>query len=322
MSELHAVEKVRTVIPGPSGFYGISIPSTSLAQSKRFLAEVLCGELLEERDDQVQVRFNDFVITAESQEGGVIKPYLEQPHIAFDVTPEAYMGLRKRLHAYGVPTTKPWGRMGKPYALTYFRDPTGNQYEFFSPKGEGTLEKAYGGRRGGNYVIDFPALSYDRLEEPADGGRDLPVTPPSGFNHNTSAVRDLPEAKRFVVHVLGGDVFHNEPAHVTAWVGGFAYGVAPQKEGWTLPDCASPRVTFTVKPDEMDPMRSHLTAFGIPLSDIFSDDGTNARLYFRDPSGNVLELLCTQDYAGTTRRDYSPDIKALLYDTWNDPGKA
>ena len=197
MSELQTEERVRADAPRPSGFYGITVPSSDLRQSKRFLVDVLCGKLLEENAKRVRVDFTNFIITAEPQQGGVIKPYLEQPHIAFDVTPEAYAGLRDRLHAHGVPTTKAWGRMGKPYALTYFRDPTGNQYEFFSPEGT-TLEKVYGGRRGGNYVIDFPALAYDGLKEPVSGGMGLPFTPPSGFNHNTSAVRDLHEAKRFV----------------------------------------------------------------------------------------------------------------------------
>jgi catechol 2,3-dioxygenase-like lactoylglutathione lyase family enzyme len=313
MSEIHTEERVQSDSPRPSGFYGITVPSSDLQQSKRFLVDVLCGKLLEENARRVRVDFTNFIITAEPQEGGVIKPHLEQPHIAFDVTPEAYAGLRERLHAHGVPTTKPWGRMGKPYALTYFRDPSGNQYEFFSPEGT-TLEKVYGGRRGGDYVIDFPALAYDGLKDPANGGKDLPFTPPTGYNHNTSAVRELAEAKHFVVHVLGGDVFHNEPAHVTAWVGGFAYGVAPQAEGWTLPECVSPRFTFTVKPDEMDPMRRHLDSFGIPTSDVVTEDGTDARLYFRDPSGNMLELLCLNGYQGKTRSDFTLDPRELLYD--------
>ena len=319
MSEVQTKERVQADTPRPSGVYGLTIPSSDLEQSKQFLVGVMCGKLLEDNAKRVRVGFTNFIITAEPQEGGVIKPHLEQPHLAFDVTPEAYAGLRQRLHAHGVPTTKPWGRLGKPYALTYFRDPTGNQYEFFSPEGT-TLEKSYGGRRGGDYVIDFPALAYDGLKPPADGGRDLPVTPPTGYNHHTSSVRELHEGKRFLIHVLGGDVFHNEPKHVTAWVGGYAYGVAPQAEGWTLPECASPRFTFTVKPHEMDPMRRHLDSFGIPTSDVASETGTDARLYFRDPSGNMLELLCPNGYAGKKNGNYKLNPQGLLYDRWNDPG--
>ena len=249
----------------------------------------------------------------------MIQPYLEQPHLAFTVTPEAYAGLRERMHAYGVQTTKVWGRMTKPYALTYFRDPTGNQYELFSPEGT-HLEKSYGGRRGGDYVIDFPALSYEKIIEPENGVADLPHTPPSGFNHLTTAVRDLDEAHRFLIHVLGGDVFHDQPAHVTAWVGGFAYGVAPQDEGWTLPECAAPRFTFIVDPEDLLPMKQHIESFGIPTHDICSHDGIDAWMFFRDPSGNMLELLCPEGFEGETRRDLKVDIRDLLYNSWKDPG--
>ena len=63
MSELQTEERVRADGPRPSGFYGITVPSSDLEQSKRFLVGVLCGKLLEENSKRVRVGFTDFIIT-------------------------------------------------------------------------------------------------------------------------------------------------------------------------------------------------------------------------------------------------------------------
>ncbi len=70
-----------------------------------------------------------------------------------------------------------------------------------------------------------------------------------------------------------------------------------------------------------------LEAFGIPTHDVATHDGTDAWMYFRDPSDNLWELNCPRGFAGPTRRtpsaggDFTVDVKALSYRTWKDPGK-
>ena len=50
-------------------------------------------------------------------------------------------------------------------------------------------------------------------------------------------------------------------------------------------------------------------------------------MYFRDPTGNLWELYCERGFTGSVRRtpsaggDYVPDLPALSYEHWNDPGR-
>jgi len=65
----------------------------------------------------------------------------------------------------------------------------------------------------------------------------------------------------------------------------------------------------------------------VPTHDICTRNGRDASMYFRDPSGNLFELYCESGFAGEVRRaasaggDYAPDVRALNYASWNDPGR-
>ena len=65
----------------------------------------------------------------------------------------------------------------------------------------------------------------------------------------------------------------------------------------------------------------------MPTSDVFTRNGTDAAIYYRDPTGNLWELNCEHGYSGNVRRtpsaggDYRADLKALCYDRWNDPAR-
>ncbi len=101
--------------------------------------------------------------------------------------------------------------MNRPHALMYFRDPSGNEFELFCPSGFNAVPLRFGSRAGGDYVIDFAALCYSKLQKPAPG-TDLPAVGPGGYNHMTLPVRDMHEAKRFFVAALGGTVAFERPA--------------------------------------------------------------------------------------------------------------
>jgi catechol 2,3-dioxygenase-like lactoylglutathione lyase family enzyme len=139
--------------------------------------------------------------------------------------------------------------------------------------------------------------------------------------------KDLEQSKRFLTEVFGGEVVIDNPSHVTVVVGGAEIGNGKQPEGgWTAPDAEYPHYTLSVGPEELLPLKERLENYGVPTSDVFTLNGTDAAIYYRDPTGNLWELSCARGYSGSARRtpsaggDYRPDLKALCYDRWNDPG--
>jgi hypothetical protein len=67
----------------------------------------------------------------------------------------------------------------------------------------------------------------------------------------------------------------------------------------------------------------------VPTSNLWTRRGIEALLFFRDPSGNVIELYCEEGYKGADRLPKGPprghgtvvDIDALGYDAWKRPAR-
>ena len=143
----------------------------------------------------------------------------------------------------------------------------------------------------------------------------------------TLPVRDMHEAKRFFVAALGGTVAFERPQHITVIVGGAEIGLSSESGGWTAADAEYPHYTLLVKSADMIPLRERVESYGVPTSDVWSRNGIDAVMYFRDPSGTLWELYCESGFSGAVRRgvsaggDYIPDATALNYDTWKDPAK-
>jgi len=325
-SQAAQLQEARIEAPTPSGLSHIAIPSRDLNQSKQFFVDVLGGNLTVDEPALARVGFGKFAIVLAPQSGGATPAHAEYPHYAFTVAPEDFMGIKRRLEAFGVPTHDPWGRMNRPHALMYFRDPSGNQFELFCPSGFNAVPLRLGSRAGGDYVIDFAALGYGNLQKPAIESA-LPNVGPGGYNHMTLPMRDMHEAKRFFVNVLGGTVAFERPEHITVIVGGAEIGLSPEAGGWTAADAEYPHYTFFVKSADMIPLRERLESYGVPTSHVWSRNGIEYAMYFRDPSGALWELYCESGFKGATRRgvsaggDYVPDVKALNYDAWKDPEK-
>jgi catechol 2,3-dioxygenase-like lactoylglutathione lyase family enzyme len=311
-------------IPTPSAFSHISLPSRDIGQSKRFFTEVLGGELIED-EPNVKVQLGSFKVALGLQDGGATAPHREHPHYAFTVPPENFLALKLRLEAYGVPTHEPWTRAGSPCALMYFRDPSGNQFEMYCSSGFTDLPLRVGARAGGDYTIPFPSLVYRELKDPGVGA---PSVRFADFNHMTIPSKDLQESKRFLKEIFGGEVTIDHPSHVTVKVAGAEIGNGgPLDGGWTEPDAEYPHYTFLVAPENMVPLKERLESYGVPTSDVFTRTGTDASVYYRDPTGNLWELCCQRGFAGSARRtraaggDYAPDLRSLCYGGWNDPGQ-
>lgn len=325
-SQAAQLQEAKMQVPTPCGLSHIAIPSRDLDQSKQFFVDVLGGELSLDEPALVRVRFGNFAIVLAPQSDGATPAHAEYPHYAFTVAPEDFMGIKQRLEAFGVPTHDPWGRMNRPHALMYFRDPSGNEFELFCPSGFNAVPLRFGSRAGGDYVIDFAGLCYSKLQKPAPG-TDLPTVGPGGYNHMTLPVRDMHEAKRFFVAALGGTVAFERPEHITVIVGGAEIGLSSESGGWTAADAEYPHYTLLVKSADMIPLKQRLETYAVPTSDLWSRNGSDTAMYLRDPSGTLWELYCESGFQGVVRRgvsaggDYKPDVKALNYETWRDPRK-
>ena len=115
------------------------------------------------------------------------------------------------------------------------------------------------------------------------------------FNHASIPVKDLEESKRFYSKVLGGENVRDlAPGFAEVEVGGATIGLSQQKSGWTGRDAEYPHYAFTMAPEEFYPFVEHLKSCGIPTPGPWTRHGVEALMYFRDPSGNLLELYCPE----------------------------
>ncbi|HEX9879936.1 MAG TPA: VOC family protein [Candidatus Binatia bacterium] len=122
------------------------------------------------------------------------------------------------------------------------------------------------------------------------------------FNHTSIPVRDLEEAKRFYSEVLGGENVRDLAlgfAEVT--LGGATIGLSQQKSGWTGRDAEYPHYAFTMDPDDFYPFIKNLKAHGVPTHEPWTRHGIEALMYFRDPSGNLMEIYCPKGLKGVDK---------------------
>lgn len=145
--------------PRFSGFAHASLYCADLDQAKRFYTQVLGGELIHDVDGFAEVRLAGVIIGLAVRPGSVTARDAEYPHYAFFAEAEDFLPMVNWLRQNGVVTTEPWTRDGIK-GLLYFRDPAGNLLEMYCWRIEAAAGFARGARQGGDYAIDFAALSY------------------------------------------------------------------------------------------------------------------------------------------------------------------
>ncbi len=152
------------------------------------------------------------------------------------------------------------------------------------------------------------------------------TTPPprfAGFSHVSVPVRDVDQACRFWMEVLGAqpviNLRHEQFAEVR--IGGVILGFSKQPTGWTGRSAEFPHYAFFIEPDQMVPVKERLESSGVPTHSIWTRNQVEALMYFRDPSGNLFELYCTSGFRdvemlprGGAKGDYVPDLAALNYE--------
>jgi len=145
----------------------------------------------------------------------------------------------------------------------------------------------------------------------------------SGISHMSIPCRDLDESKRFYTEVMGGELVHDVAGFAEVRVTNVIIGLSEQPEGWTGRNAEYPHYAFFAEAEDFLPMVDWLRQNGVKTSEPWTRDGIKGLLYFRDPSGNLLEMYCPKiKEAATFARgkkqggSYEIDFSALNYQ-WN-----
>jgi catechol 2,3-dioxygenase-like lactoylglutathione lyase family enzyme len=144
----------------------------------------------------------------------------------------------------------------------------------------------------------------------------------AALSHISIPVRDRAEATRFFVDVLGAEITLQNPAFTEVRVAATIIGLSEQKSGWTAPDAEFPHYAFEVPPLDFEPLKARLDAAGVKTHPIWTRHGVEALMYFRDPSGNLFELYCTEGFPNAQSLphaqgwggDFRPPVADLSYD--------
>jgi catechol 2,3-dioxygenase-like lactoylglutathione lyase family enzyme len=147
------------------------------------------------------------------------------------------------------------------------------------------------------------------------------------FSHISVPCRDIAEGKRFYTKVLGGAVQIDTPDFVGLHVFGADIGIGSVGTTFIGHDSEYPHFAFFAGPDEMLQMKAWLARCGIPSSNFWTRHGVEALMFFRDPSGNLIELYCEHGFKDADKLPRGParghgtavDVEVLHYQEWKLP---
>lgn len=145
--------------------------------------------------------------------------------------------------------------------------------------------------------------------------------------HISLPCRDLEEGIAFYVDVLGGELRVNGPIFASFRIAGVNVGIGIKNVSFIEQSAEYPHLAFYVDADTITHMKAWLTQCDIPTSDIWTRRGVEALMFFRDPSGNVIELLCRNGFKGADKlprgtsagHGVAVDIDELYYTDWKRP---
>ena len=140
----------------------------------------------------------------------------------------------------------------------------------------------------------------------------------SGLAHISLPVRDLEEAKRFYIETLGGRLILNLPGFAEVIVAGVVFGLSERRGVPQPPDTEFPHIALSIASDDVLPMKRWLEDHGVATHDVWTRRGEEALMYFKDPSGNLLEMYCAHYGAAdrlpkATGMESPVDLRALSY---------
>jgi len=284
-------EQISTIEqPRFSGLSHVSLACRDLMESKLFYADVLGGERVHEIPGFVEYRIADAIFGVSQQNQGWTAPDHEYPHFAFYLDAPNFERMIYWLDYYGVPNY-PYRR--DPTALVYFRDPSGNLFELYCDSGYEKIASLPAAPRRGGPAIDFRRLNYQWSGKRAPADSSATQKPQlSGFAHASLYCRDLAQAKRFFMNVIGGELIHDVDGFAEIRVAGVIIGITIRPGTTTGRNAEYPHYAFFVEPKDFLPMLAWLRQNGVVMSEPWTRDGVKGLVYFRDPAGNLFEMYC------------------------------
>jgi catechol 2,3-dioxygenase-like lactoylglutathione lyase family enzyme len=154
--------------PGPIGtFNHVSVPCRDLEEATCFFVDVLGGELRIATPIFAEVWVGGMNIGYGTQGTTFMQPSAEYPHIAFYIDAPDLIRMKAWLTQCEIPTSNYWTRHGVE-ALMYFRDPSGNVFEFYCPEGmPGAADFPRGLAAAHGTAVDIDAIRYTTWKRPA-----------------------------------------------------------------------------------------------------------------------------------------------------------
>jgi catechol 2,3-dioxygenase-like lactoylglutathione lyase family enzyme len=148
------------------------------------------------------------------------------------------------------------------------------------------------------------------------------------FAHVSLPCRDLEAGKRFYCGVLGGKLRVDDKTFAAITVGGVDIGIGTEGASFLAKGDEYPHIAFYADPETMLQMKAWLGQCGIPSSNYWTRSGKEALMFFRDPSGNMIELFCKEGFkgaedlprAGPRGGGVAVDLDATEYATFKVPG--
>ena len=120
------------------------------------------------------------------------------------------------------------------------------------------------------------------------------------FHHVSIPCRDLEEGIRFYTEVMGGRVRVKEPFFASIQVADAAIGIGAEGCSYVERSAEYPHFAFHAGGEELQQMKDWLKRCGIPSTIFWTRMGVEALMFFRDPSGNLIELYCEKGFKGAT----------------------
>ena len=147
------------------------------------------------------------------------------------------------------------------------------------------------------------------------------------FAHVSVPCRDLKEGIEFYSKVLGGEMHVETPTFASFKLGGVDVGIGTDGTSFITNSAEYPHFAFFASAEELVHMKAWLTQCGIPTSNFWTREGVETLMFFRDPSGNMIELFCLGGYQGADKLPRGParghgtavNIDTLRYETWKMP---
>lgn len=115
----------------------------------------------------------------------------------------------------------------------------------------------------------------------------------SRVNHISIPVRDLEQSKRFYAEVIGGRIVNEgTPNFSEVVVGGLIVGMSTASGEPQAARAEFPHLALEIESEQFLPMIAWLRDHGVRTHEPWTRHQIEGLMYFKDPSGNLIELYC------------------------------